>query len=94
MAGNHALVIHHHQFARLDLAFEIGAHHIERHGFAGEHDGIADAAHHQRADAQRIAAGDHARIGHADQRIGAFDQPQRIDEAIEQRGIARWRPGG
>jgi lipoprotein-releasing system permease protein len=48
--------------------------------------GVTDAAHHQRANTERIAAGDHPLGRHADQRVGAFDHPQRVDETIEQRG--------
>ena len=83
------------ELAGLDLADEVGADHVERDGLAGEHHRVAEPAHHQRADAERIAAGDHAARGHADQRIGAFDQPQRIDEAVEQRSDSGWsRRGG
>ena len=46
---------------------------------------------HQRADAERIAAGDHALGGQADQRIGALDLLQRVDEAVEQGAVAGGR---
>ena len=39
----------------------------------GEDHRLAEPAHHQRPDAERIAAGDHPLGGQADQRIGAFD---------------------
>lgn len=71
------------EFARFDLPFELRAHHVERHGLAGEDLGIAQPAHHQRADAQRIAAGDHAVGGRHDQRIGTLDQPQGVDQLVE-----------
>ncbi len=73
--------------ARIDLADEGGADHVERDRFAGEYRRVAKTAHHQRADAERIAAGDHALRGHQDQRIGAFDQPQCVDDLVEQLGI-------
>ena len=88
MAGDPAILPHLDDFARLDLADEFRADDIKRHAFAGEDRGIADLAHHQRADPQRIAAGDHPLGGHADERIGPLDQPQRIDEAVEQRRVA------
>src|SRR3546814_15564983 len=63
VAGNRALVIHLHQLARLDRAGEFGADHVERHGFRGEHGGIAEAAHDERTDTQsteerRVEKGD------------------------------------
>ena len=78
---------HHDQFAGFDAADIFGADQIERDGFGGEDIGIADPAHHQGPDTQRIAAGDHAFGGHADQRIGALDLFQRVDELVEQGAI-------
>ena len=93
VAGNIARVVDLDQLARFKLADEIGADDIERDAFAGEHHRprptfVRDATHDQRPDAQRIAAGDHALRGHADQRIGPFDQPQSIDELVKQGRIA------
>ena len=75
-------------FAGFDLADEFGANDVEGDGFRGEQRGITDPAHLQRANAQRIAAGDHALGRHDDQRIGAFEQPQRIDQPVHDRGIS------
>ena len=88
VARHAAILAHFDDLARFDLADEFGPDHIERDRFAGKDRGIAHLAHHQRTDPQRIAAGDHPFGGHADQRIGALDHPQRIDEAIEQLVIA------
>ncbi len=90
VAADPAVLAHFDDFARLDLADEIRADDVERHGFAGEDRRVADLAHDQRPDAERIAAGDHALGGHADQRIGALDHAQGIDEAFEQRWEAGW----
>jgi len=76
-----------HQLARLDFADNFGADHIEGDGFGGEQDRFAHPAHHQRTDAQRIAAGDHALRRHYDKGIGAFDQTQRIHQPIGDGGI-------
>jgi hypothetical protein len=67
----------------------VGADDVERHGFRREDEGIAELAHHERADAERIAAGDHALRRHADQRIGAFELLERVDELVEQRPVGR-----
>ena len=64
---------------------------VERHRLGGEDVGIAEPAHHQRPDAERIAAGDHPLAGQAEQRIGALDLLQRIDEAVEQGAVGRGR---
>ena len=57
----------------------------------GVPNGVVQLAHYKRADAERIAAGDHALRRHADQRVGAFDKAQRIDETVEQGGVAARR---
>ena len=76
-----------HKFAGIDRADEFGADNVERHGFGREDVGIAQLADNQRTNAERIAAADHAFRGQADQRIGALDLFQRVDEAIEQGAI-------
>ena len=83
-----AVEIHLHQFAGIDLTSEFGAHHVQRHGFAGEHHGIAQFAHYQRADAHRIAAGGHSARCHYDKRIGALDQSKRIHQLVAHSGVA------
>src|SRR3546814_6491754 len=51
--------------------------------------GVARLADAERAEAERTAAADQALGGQADQRIGALDLLQRVDEAVEQRAIVR-----
>ncbi len=46
------------QLARLDVADEARADHVERDGLRGEDGRFAELAHDQRADAERVAAGD------------------------------------
>ena len=58
-------VPNHHQLAGFDRTDELCTDNIERHGFRSENHRIAELAHHQRSDAQRIAAGDHAFGGQA-----------------------------
>ena len=87
----HALVGDLDQLAGLDRA-QIGrADHVERHRLGGEDIGVAEPAHDQRPDAERIAAGDHALGGQADQAVGALDLLQRVDEAVEQGAVAGGR---
>ena len=73
-------VIDHH-LARLDVADEAGADDVERAGFGSEDPGAVEIAEHQRADAERVAAADHLLGRQRDQRVGAFDLAQRVDEA-------------
>ena len=80
-----------HDFTRLDLPDEFRPDDVEGDGFACEGNGIADLPHYQGADAERIAAGDHSFGRHYEQRIGAFDHPQGVDEPVDHRGIARSR---
>ena len=75
------------QLARFHRAQEGRAHHVQPHGFGGEDIGVAQPAQHQRPDAERIAAGQHAFGGEADQAVGPFNALQRIDEAIQQGAI-------
>ncbi len=84
----HALVRHFDQLAGLDRT-QIGrADHVERHRLRGKNIGLAEPAHDQWPDAERIAAGDHALGGEADQAVGALDLLQCVDEAVEQGAIS------
>ena len=75
------------QLARLDATDISRADHVERHRLGSENGRVAELAHHQRPDAERIAAGDQSLLGQADQAVGAFDMLERVDEAIEQRAV-------
>ena len=79
------VVIDQHQFAGLEIAHISGADDVERDGFRGEDRRLAKLAHHQRPDAERIAARDQSVGGQADQRISALDLFQRIGQPVEHR---------
>ena len=68
---------------RLDVAHEIGADDVERAGLRGEDPGIAEPAEHQRPHAQRVAHADHPVLRQRDQRIGALDLAQRVDQPLD-----------
>ena len=87
----HPLVRDDDHLSRFDLADERGTDDVEPDCLRGEDIGVADPAHHQRTDAERISAGDHPLRGQTDQRIGALDLLECIDEAIEQGAIFRHR---
>ena len=56
--GTNAAVVDQHQLARIDLAQIARADHVERDSFRREDRRLAELAHHQGSDAERIAAGD------------------------------------
>ena len=68
-----------------------GADHVERDGLGGEDRRFAELAHDQRPDAERIAAGDQPFLGQDEQRIGAFDLLQRVDQPVDRAGGLRGR---
>ena len=74
----------HHDLAILHLAHELGADDVERAGLRGEHPGVAELAQHERPDAERIAGADQLLVGEADERVGAFDLEQRLDEFLDE----------
>ena len=73
----------HDDFAVLDVADETRADDVERAGFGGEDITAVEFAENQRADAERIARADQLLVRQADQRIGAFDLAQRLDEPLD-----------
>ena len=75
--------------AILDFAHELGADDVERAGLRGEDQAVAELAQHQRADAVGIARADQLLVGQADQRVGAFDLEQRLDEALDDARASR-----
>ncbi len=78
-------------FAVLDLAEKFGADHVERACLGSQHVRRAEPADDQRADADRIARADHHVVGQADERVRAFDLPDRIDEAFDDAALLRAR---
>ena len=79
-----ALAGDHHHLAILHLAHELGADDVERAGLRREHPSLAEPAEHERPDAVGIARADQLLVGEADQRIGAFDLEQRLDEFLDE----------
>ena len=69
----HALGGRDHHLAGLDLAHEVGADDVEGAGLGGEDPGVAEAAEHQRADAEGVADADELGAGHGDDGEGALD---------------------
>ena len=69
----------------------VGAYYVKGDGFRRENGGVAQLAHDQRPDAERVAARDHALGRGHDQRIGTLDLLERIDELVEQSPIGRSR---
>src|SRR5690606_33423143 len=80
-----AVKIDFHQFARLDLTLKLRADHVQSYRLASEHHCVTQPAHHQRTNAQRIAAGGYSARGSNDQGISPLDQPERVDKAIQHR---------
>ena len=80
-----------HDLAVLDLAHELGADDVERAGLRCQHIGAVQASQHQRPDADGVAGADQHVVGQADERIGALDLPQGLDEALH--GAAALRAG-
>ncbi len=69
--------------AILDVANETRADNVERAGLGGEDELAVEFAKDERADAERIARADQLLVGQGDQRIGAFELAQRLDEALD-----------
>ena len=79
----HAGIVDQHQLAGLDVADILGADDVERDRLRGEDHRLAELAHHQRANAERVAARDQAVGGQADQGISPLDLLQRVGQPIE-----------
>ena len=77
--------------AVLDVAHEARADDVERAGLRREDVMAVEFAEHQRADAERIARADQLLVGERDERIGALDLAQGLDEALEDAGAAAAR---
>ena len=84
-----ALVVDQDHLARSDLALEPRPDHVERDGLGSEDHRIADPAHDQRPDAERVAAGDQPDLGQDEQRIGPLDLLERVDQLVEHRRMMR-----
>ena len=78
-------------FAIFNFAQELRADDVERTGFGREHVGCPKPADDQWPNANRIARPDHHIVGQANERIGAFDLTDRIDEALDDAALLRTR---
>ena len=74
--------------AVLHVAHIVRADDVERAGLGREDRAAVEFAEHQRADAERVARADQLLVGQGDERIGAFDLAQRLDEAVDE-AVAR-----
>ena len=72
-----------------DLAQEFCSDDIEGAGFRRQHIGAAKATDDQRPDADRIAGANHHVVRQTDERIGPFDLPDGIDEALDDASFIR-----
>ena len=82
------LVIHQH-FAVLDVADIARADDVERAGLRRDDRAAVEFAEHEGADAERVARGDQLLVGQRDQRIGAFERAQRLDELVDEQAAPR-----
>ena len=78
-----------HHLAVLDVAHELGADDVERAGLRGKDRLAVELAEDQRPDAVGVAGADQLGAGQRDQRVGALEMRQRIDEAVGRRGLPR-----
>ena len=86
----HAVLVEHDDLAVLDVAHVARADDVERAGLRGEDRMAVELADHQRADAERIARADQLLVGQRDERVGALELAQRVDEAVDE-AVARER---
>src|SRR5687768_3843241 len=70
--------------AGLDIAHVLGADNVERAGFRGEDRTAIQRTEHQWTNAEAIAGADQLLVGHADERISAFELAQPLDEPIDE----------
>src|ERR1700744_5699810 len=64
------------------------AYYVERAGFGSEDELAVEFAEDERADAERVARANELLVRQGDQGIGAFELPQRFDEALDQPPLA------
>ena len=87
----HAVLVIDDDFAVLDLAHEPRADDVERAGLRRDDRTAVEFADHQRADAERVARADQFFVGQRDERVGAFELAQRLDELVDEASAARAR---
>ncbi len=77
--------------AVLDVADEAGADDVEGAGLGGEDVAAVELADDERADAEGVAGADELLVGQGDEGVGALDLTDRLDEAVDDRLLARAR---
>ena len=70
------------------IAHEAGADDVQGAGLGGENVVSVELAEHERADAERVARADQLLVREADERVGALDLAERLDEAVENARLA------
>ena len=79
-------LVYHDDFTGLDVTNEFSTDDIERAGLRREDQAAVEAADLQGADAEPVAHPDHRLAGHHDQRIGAVDLRQGVDQTVHEGG--------
>src|SRR5690606_36166617 len=87
MAANGPVEVHFDELTGIHLPLKIRAHYVEGDRFASEHHGVAEPAHDQRPNGQRITHRGQAARRHHDQRVSPLDQSQRVDKLVEHRRV-------
>ena len=87
----HPVAVDDHHFAVLDVADEFRPDDVERAGLRAQDRAALELAEHERADAERIARADQLLVGQRDERIGALDLGQGLDETVDDLWTARAR---
>ena len=87
----HPFVVDDHHFAVFDVADEFRSNDVEGAGLRAKNGAALKLAEHQRANAERIAGADKLLVGQRDQRVGALDLGQGLDESVDDLGPARAR---
>ena len=87
----HPVAVDDHDLAVLDVADEFRADDVERAGLRAKDRAAVELAEHERADAERIARADQLLVGQRDERVGALDLGQGLDEAVDDPAPARAR---
>ena len=83
-AGLDVVRVDHQHLARLDVADVAGVNEVEGAGLGGHHVTAADLAEAQRPEAVRVARHEQEFRGEEQNGVRALDDPQRIDEGVEQ----------
>ncbi len=86
-----AVLVEDQDLAVLDVAHIVRADDVERAGLGREDRAAVELAEHQRADAERVARADQLLVGQADERIGAFELAQPLDETVDEAVALRAR---